>query len=642
MLLNAARSVAPPLDLNAIELELFPESRSPRTGRLDWESFATICERVASQIGDDEDVVAFAETLIPGGSMNILQRLGRSVLDPTDLYEIGARWLGPSVLPMIDGQMIRNADGSVVQRLTMVEGHRPSRAVFLLFVGFFQASPVAWGEPRANVEVRFLPNAAEYVIRTASRKPGLLSRLVRRARSRAAMESLLDELGGQRTDIFESYREVHAARDRIAEQADALSKVNAIGHELSRHIELDQVADVLMRTLVDDLGFAGAALTAARPTDAQDSADLYLSPRRQPAFQRESGRTEGEPTGVYALEGATGAIGTLAVWSTTTGAIPSASPNDGGISLLERLLPWISIAVSNARTYRELERHADDLQERVRERTARLLSVNHHLVREIEERKRATDALVESEAQLRASERLASVGTLAAGIAHEINNPVGSILAAAQFAQVVEQDSGERAQIGAALTDIVREAKRCGGIVRSVLQFARDERTDKWDCRLDEVLRRSIHLAEPFASERGAELHLSLPKDAVWVRVNPIQIEQAVMNLVRNAIEAGSGHVRLALDVLDDEQLALVQVDDDGPGIPAEDRVRIFEPFYTTRRGEGGTGLGLSVVHGIASEHLGQLKVEANERGGVAALLELPRVQPPAVAYEEKREDDPS
>lgn len=167
-------------------------------------------------------------------------------------------------------------------------------------------------------------------------------------------------------------------------------------------------------------------------------------------------------------------MGTLSVWNLPSDAdadadtdeVPPGATRD---SVLERRLPWISIALENARTYRQLEAHATDLQSRVLERTARLLTTNHHLVREIEERKQATEALLISEAQRRASERMASIGTLAAGIAHEINNPIGSILAAAQFALLVQHEEGAEAQVADSLSDIVIEAKRCGESVRSGL-----------------------------------------------------------------------------------------------------------------------------------------------------------------------------
>ena len=138
------------------------------------------------------------------------------------------------------------------------------------------------------------------------------------------------------------------------------------------------------------------------------------------------------------------------------------------------------------------------------------------------------------------------------------------------------------------------------------------------------------------------EIDLLVPAADIWVHVNPIQIEQAVVNLISNAVEAGSSKVRVQAEERAAEQIALIQVLDNGPGIPSGDRLRIFEPFFTTRRETGGTGLGLSVVHGIAAEHGGQLKIESGLDGGAAAILELPSIPPPAIPLEEKPEENPT
>ncbi|MCR9096796.1 MAG: ATP-binding protein [bacterium] len=641
VVLSAAEQRGIDTSVRVRELGVSPEPRRKPFARIEWDAFASLCEFIAAALGSDDAVIDFGECVAPSESMPVFRLLGLVVTDPIDQYEIGARWLGPSLMPMIEGRVEVLPDGVIVERLRMLESHRECRAVMLMLCGYFRASPTVWGAPRAEVRVDLVPGGADYAIRAPRRAKGRISRLVDRIRGRAALQTVLRELEGQHWDINDSYREVRAAHDRIALQARALARVNEIGAALSQQIDLDHVATTLGRVLTDDLDFTGAEIEIRLddPDPSESVAENAAPHEQRPRYRRSFGETGGEPSHRHALENASGPFGRLTLWREADAAAISGDLEPTGSMLLRRLLPWIAIALDNARAYRRLEDHADQLEQRVRERTASLISANHHLVREVEERRRATEALDESEAQLRASERLASVGTLAAGIAHEINNPIGSILAAAQFAQVLENDEGSRAEIDQALEDIVREAKRCGGIVKSVLQFARDERTDKWDCRLEEILRRTARLAQPETEAEGAQLELHLPPAPVWVHVNPIQIEQALLNLIRNALEAGGAHVHVRVDADDERGLARVQIDDDGPGIPEAERVRIFEPFYTTRREEGGTGLGLSVVHGIAREHGGQLKVESNAAGGLAVLLELPRVQGPAVALEDKLEE---
>lgn len=119
------------------------------------------------------------------------------------------------------------------------------------------------------------------------------------------------------------------------------------------------------------------------------------------------------------------------------------------------------------------------------------------------------------------------------------------------------------------------------------------------------------------------------PADACWAEVNPIQIEQAIVNLLRNAIESGGRNIDVELRPDPDSARATIEIRDDGSGIPESEQHRIFEPFFTTRRPAGGTGLGLSVVHGISIEHGGSLAIGSGVEHGTVATLVLPTVAPP-------------
>ncbi|MEM9176990.1 MAG: ATP-binding protein [Myxococcota bacterium] len=630
-LFEVARQAGVSADRLVEGLDVQPVHLSRRPKSMAWSTFVELSDRFSREIGGPAALREIGRRNADSESFRIFNLVGRAVSHPIDLYYVGVRWMGPSLFPMMCAELEELPGGRIRETITIPPEERDCPALFHVFHGAFQSMPKGWGHGESEVELELRPRHAVYTIRPHTTSRGRLGRFVRGVRRKLAFRPLLDEIGEQQQAIHESFWDLREAHEQIRDQAEDLRRINAIGRELARHIDLDRVSDILVSTLIDDLDADGVELWLVPPeSDSADDARLY----------RSSGATAGAPTDTFSLGTAGRDVGTLHVWRRPERARPPfvpAADQASRDSVLERLVPWIAMALDNARTYGALRRHASELEERVRERTASLTSANHHLTREIEERKRATEALFESEAQLRASERLAAVGTLAAGIAHEINNPVGSILAAAQFAQVVERDGDAGAQVQDSLADIVREAKRCGAIVKSVLQFARDETTDKWACRLDDLLRRTVDLAQPLLEDAEAEIHLHLPDSPVWVRVNPIQIEQALLDLVRNALEAGSANVHLRLDALDAERRALVQVDDDGPGIPEAERVRIFEPFYTTRRDQGGRGLGLSVVHGIASEHLGQLKVENRASGGVAALFELPSIPSPAVAFAEKR-----
>lgn len=603
------------LDVPA-ELRLDLDRASRPRAAVPWPAFVAFSKRIGVAVGGPDGLRELGRQASTARSFRIFEIAGRALTDPSDIYWMGVRWVGPTLFPMILGRIRERLDGRLEEVLELADGYEPCPELFHVMQGAMAEMPRAWGHERSDVELELEPRGARLTIQTHAPRRGRVRRWFRRLNSGRSVRQLMDELERQQESLQASYLQVREARDRVEAQARALERVDAIGRRLSEHIEIDALADALVAVLTRDLGFRGIELRFGPPRGAE--------PHARARVAREAGVTEGPPDIESPLRSAQGHEGVFRGWR--SGAAARHEP------VFERLLPWITIALDNALSYEELQRTVEGLEERVGERTARLVAANHHLVREIEERERATDALLASEAQLRASERLASVGTLAAGIAHEINNPIGSILAAAQFAQVArgDGDDTETAEtLDTALDDIVREARRCGGIVRSVLQFARNERTEKWDYTLDDLLRRAVRLTASESERCDATVDLDLPAEPVWVHVNPIQIEQAIVNLVRNAIEAGGHDIRVRLEPQPAEALARVEVIDDGPGLPDDERARILEPFYTTRRQEGGTGLGLSVVHGIAAEHAGHLQIDTSEAGGLTIRLDLPMIPPP-------------
>jgi PAS domain S-box-containing protein len=228
-------------------------------------------------------------------------------------------------------------------------------------------------------------------------------------------------------------------------------------------------------------------------------------------------------------------------------------------------------------------------------------------------------------ARLRHTERLAVIGSLAAGIAHEINNPTGAILLAAKNALSHLGRAGGEEVAGRCLRDIVRSARRCAGIVRSVLQLARQEPLERWEADLNNSVRHAVEQAEPYARARGAVVEFHPGADVPPVVFNPLGIEQVVVNLIHNACEAGSGGgVWVRVSTLRSERGVQIRVSDNGRGLAREEIEKIFDPFFTTRREEGGTGLGLSVAHGIVVQHGGTIWVESEPGRGSRITVELP------------------
>ncbi len=376
------------------------------------------------------------------------------------------------------------------------------------------------------------------------------------------------------------------------------------------------LVDRLFELLLGDLGFEGAELWEIRhPGDAAPGAQepVYRSLRR-------GGARDGPPSRRRLLEHGSQPIASLWLW----GQLRAGS--DGAERALESLLPWLAMALDHHRMTtlleRQAERQAAQLEDRVRDRTADLRSANQRLVQELEQRRRSLDALLEAARARAAAERLASLGTLASGIAHEINNPIGSILAAAQLAEL-EAELPPR--LASALEDIVHQARRCGVIVRSLLQFSHEEPTEKWECSLIELVERAVRRTRPFAEAQRAQIHFEpSPDPPIRACINPIQIEQALVQLIRNAVEAGAARIVVELRSEAPRPELTIAVVDDGPGLSSRERKRIFDPFFTTRHAAGASGLGASVAHGIAAEHGGSLEIESLPEGGTRARLRLP------------------
>jgi signal transduction histidine kinase len=240
-------------------------------------------------------------------------------------------------------------------------------------------------------------------------------------------------------------------------------------------------------------------------------------------------------------------------------------------------------------------------------------------------RSQAELALKVAEERLRRSERLASLGTLAAGIAHEINNPVNTILMTAESSLLALGNGRKTERLEEDLRIVVEEAERCGEIVRKVLEFVRDRKPERKPEDLNEVVRSAITMAQKTLGEQTAAVGAELASDLPAVSLNRAEIEQALIHLIRNAAESGGGEP-VAITVRTDrtDRGATVAVADDGHGIEHEVRDRIFDPFFTTRREKGGTGLGLSLAHSIVTDHGGTIDLESEPRRGTTVRIELP------------------
>ena len=246
-----------------------------------------------------------------------------------------------------------------------------------------------------------------------------------------------------------------------------------------------------------------------------------------------------------------------------------------------------------------------------------------HLNAKVEERSR----------QLVRSERLAGVGFLAAGVAHEINNPLSAISMAAESLQYrltdqLDPDHEDTKEAIDRLAMIQRESKRCGQITRRLLDFSRNERQDKVPNDLTRVIGEVLAMIRPMSKYEDRSIIFERV-DPLILEINASQIKQVVLNLVANGLQATSSGGTVKIRLEEHTDWVVIEVSDDGQGMKPENIEHLFEPFFSTKDTGEGTGLGLSITHRIVVEHNGTIDPSsAGEGKGSKFSVRLPRRQP--------------
>ncbi len=236
------------------------------------------------------------------------------------------------------------------------------------------------------------------------------------------------------------------------------------------------------------------------------------------------------------------------------------------------------------------------------------------LIEDLAEERRMQQQLVQSG-------KLAAIGELAAGVAHEINNPLFAILGLTEFL-LKESEDGSKAHTRLEL--IQQTGLEIKEIVRALLDFARENAEERHVVSLEDVVRSTVDLVRRTNAHKGVELIDAYEGSEVLVNASPNQLKQIFLNLIANARQAMPDGGTVSVDVRRSGDLAIATVTDDGPGMEPAVAERIFEPFFTTKRLTGGTGLGLSVSLGIAEAHGGRLTVSSERGEGAVFTLCLP------------------
>lgn len=241
-----------------------------------------------------------------------------------------------------------------------------------------------------------------------------------------------------------------------------------------------------------------------------------------------------------------------------------------------------------------------------------------HARREIDRRR---DAQSELERRLRRTEKLAAIGRLAGGVAHELGTPLSVIDGKAQ--RILRRADLE-ADTREGLQNVRDQVKRMEAIVNRLLEFSRRGRSDRHPVSTSGAVRAATETVEETFRMDGVELEIEAGQGDPTLSVERSRLIRSLANLLRNAAQATpGGHVRVAWEVLDGA--VIFRVEDDGPGVDPEARDRLFEPFFTTKPVGEGTGLGLAVVHATIEDHGGEVRVGRSELGGACFELVFPR-----------------
>lgn len=231
----------------------------------------------------------------------------------------------------------------------------------------------------------------------------------------------------------------------------------------------------------------------------------------------------------------------------------------------------------------------------------------------------------EAEARLIQAAKLAAVGEMAAGVAHELNNPLTTVVG---FTELALEDLPIDSPVRADLDLVLKEARRARSVVRRLLDFSRQAETVRVKADLNEIVDDVLMLTKHLMHTSNVQSEIRLGESLSWVLVDRNQIKQVVINLVNNALYAMPEGGRIVVETAEQQRYSrnwiTLTVRDTGVGIPPENLERIFEPFFTTRGDRGGTGLGLSVTYGIVTDHQGMIEVESKTNSGSTFIVWLP------------------
>ncbi|MEO0601511.1 MAG: ATP-binding protein [Myxococcota bacterium] len=647
------------------------------SNRVEWSEWARLCETLAVQIeGGEARLIATAAFVVAPEVAGPIRQLAQRLVDPRDLYVLSFRYVAPLVFHEIHFT-IENLDHRRLQtRARLKAGARGCRPWMVVFAGVMAELPTMLGLPRAVVEVESLTER-EAVCRVALPAPHDWSfRLKQAYRLLLRGESIVDAFAFQQEQLRQALEQRRATERSLRETLDALPA--GVG------LHVDGILEYGNGRLYDILGLdhhdegpidvrrafetPGDRFESMLRSESPDGMVLRTASGRDVDVRMLTGPTTmGRSTSLLFVTDITARLNAeaeLAAGRRTVQALSVAMPDlvvrtrlDGtlldlvagsdhpiaeallrprvGSNLLEFLphLPYELVGslpediASAFRTARDDQTPVSielrfDIDERERSYELRFLPADSDmvlLVRDVTERRIL-------EEQLTISERMASVGTLAAGTAHEINNPLTYLIGNLSLAiRSIDQGEVELAQLREELAEALDGSERIGAIVGDLKSFSRVDDIVRAPVDLGEVVTHAMRLAGNELRHR-AQVELDL-QPVPRVLADERQLVQVVVNLLVNAAQAQESGGTIVVRLASREDRVRLTVQDSGPGIPEAMQRRIFDPFFTTKHGSG-TGLGLAIVQRIVSELEGSVQVRSQVGEGARFSVSLPAMAP--------------
>lgn len=579
-------------------LAIRPEEPPPRWFL--WDEFCELIERLVHVVGVEELANLGATILDYGGKKMLIHVLGLGV-HPRTLYYASQRWNGPRLCPASDATYEELSDRELRLGLSLPDDVRDCPGFFHMNLGFNRSLPSLLGLPCAHVHMELRERGATYhVVLPPSRN---IPHRVRRAlhvvvgREDEGMREAFQQLANQNDDLRRRFREAEDAREAARRSEAGLEQ--------------------LLASMTDGVLVFDEAWCAARVNEA---ACRLLSRSPEELLGRALDEIAAGDLEVFRslTEADTEARGVRMEMRGADGGTVPVSVDAVRMQTSEGT-PQVLLVTHDLRGIRRLERESVERQlaearaEEARHALSKIQDVNRELRR--------------LQAELVQSSRLTALGTLAAGIAHEINQPLTAIHS---LTWLLGSEPDSKVGKHTESIDLVLEAaSRISEIVDAVRIFGRESAIEPQALPAASPVQGALTLTSKQIRVRGVNVHREIEGNLPVIRGDQGRLQQVALNLLSNAADAAASleegeprevHVRVSRGV--DE--VIYEFEDNGPGVPADVAERIFDPFFTTKPVGKGMGVGLSISHGIVEEHGGTLRLESSAPGRTLFIFTLP------------------